>query len=244
MRKINYLIILILMITLTSCSTKKEIQATGYQMVYNDYVGIAQISVKGKKVQTLSIDEFYLPTTWAKLENFQEDLAISYETEGYQGKETITLAKYIQIGDEKFTAKIIENNPIYYSNKIENLKTWIASNEENAKWYIDNIKANNVYTTDKNGNQVELDTYAKTAGGYSKKTTDYWPQYYGGLGWKANIQALEEALIGTTMNFKDSEIVFNDTWIFAYEKSQATIAAAKEYISLVQKSYDNARKQM
>ncbi len=234
------------LVVLTGCKCKKdepkEVDAKGYAIVYNDYVGVADIKVKDGKVTALTLEEVYLPDHWAGLSAEIADLSVTYKG---RGNKDAYAAKYVMVGDKKFTATVVDNKVVYAADGIANLKDWLNASEENAKWYAEEVIAKNCKATDASWNKLNAEITADKEGGYTKSTTGYWPTTYGGLGWKANMDAICEALIGTSMGFADADLVQDATskqWSFKGEVSKATLIACKDYVAVAQRAYDKATK--
>ena len=239
------LVVVLSMITLVSCKKNKEVTAKGYGMVSGDYVGVAEIKVKKGVVTALTLDEVYLPSHWAGLESVEgvtEDLYLSYQ--GDYGLAYV--AKYVMIGDKKFTAKLVDGAPVYSTEGIADLKAYISASEENAKWYAEAVIAGNAKATDASWNKATFKITADKEGGYTKATTadKYWPAAYGGQGWKANIDGLVKTLVGTKMGFTEADIVKGEDGKYSIggNTTTASLLSMKDYVAVAQKAYNNATK--
>lgn len=226
----------------TGCKKSVEKTGKGYGIVHKDYVGIAEIKIKDEKVTALTFEEVYLPSTWAKITNVEgveKDLYIS-TTDSHNA--TVNLAKYIMVGDKKFTGELVDNAVIYKADGIDDLKTWIDASENNAKWYAEELLNGNVAVT--NNNFVKQETIAfsgSTKEQLKKSTSNYWPAGGNGLGWKANMDALTNALVGSKMNFDEAKIVLEGTWKFDQVTSQATLKDGLDYYKVAKRAYNNAK---
>lgn len=227
--------------TLVSCKKNKEVTAKGYGLVHKDYVGVAEITVKKGEVTALTFEEVYLPSHWAGLVS-NEGVAADLYLE-YQGKYAVSYAaKYVMVGDKKFTAELVDGAPVYSAEGIADLKAWVSASEENAKWYAEELLAGNAKATDASWNKASFQITADKEGGFKKSTTGYWSGSNYPLGWKGNMEALQEALIGTEMGFADADIVKGDTWKIGDVTSKATLVDAKDYIAVAQRAYNAATK--
>lgn len=98
---------IILSILITGCDNKEHI-AKGYGLVHKDYVGIATMTTKRARVRALSFEEVFLPTHWAEItdQSVNESLCITYIN---SRKKEVKLAKYIVVGNRRFTGKLSED---------------------------------------------------------------------------------------------------------------------------------------
>ncbi len=247
MKKILSLFVaLVAVLSLAACG-KKETTAKGYGLVHKDYVGIAEITVNKKgEVTALTFEEVYLPSHWAGIVDtaaVAEDLFVTYTNS--KGKEA-SVAKYIVVDGKKFTAEPVEGDVKYSAEGIADLKAWVQQSEENAKWYAEALLAGKANVADASFNKASFQVTADTEGGFKKSTTGYWPQgeKYA-LGWKGNMEALSEALVGTTMGFADADLVKDaesKLWSFKGAVTKATLTDAKDYVAVAQRAYDTATK--
>ena len=246
MKKINYILALVFLVLctclVTACTKNKETSGTGYGIVHKDYVGIAEIKVKGDKVTALTFEEVYLPSTWAALtttEGIDENLYLTI-TNSHGGE--VNLAKYLIIGDKHFTGSIDNDTVVYSSSGIPDLKAWIATSEDNAKWYATTLLEGNVKVANSEFVAQSWAFSGSTKEALKKSTSNYWPAGGTGLGWKKNMEALEKTLIGSKMNFDESKIVKEGTWKFDQVTSEATLTDAKDYYAVAKRAYNNATK--
>lgn len=247
------LVFTLAVVSLVGCKKKnqnqpeepKEVAATGYGLVHKDYVGVAEIKVKEGKVTALKFEEVYLPSHWAGVDAtaVAEDLYVTYTTS--KGKEA-TVAKYIVIDGKLFTATPVEKDVKYSSTDIADLKAWIQEAEANAKWYAEAVMGGKAFAANADSSKAAFQVTADKEGGFIKSTTGYWPQgeKYA-LGWKGNMAALEEALVGTSMGFADADLVKDaesKLWSFKGAVTKATLTDAKDYVAVAQRAYDTATK--
>ncbi len=241
------LVFVLSLAVLTGCKCKKdepkEVSATGYGIVHKSYVGIADITVKDGKVTALKFEEVYLPDHWAGLDEAVADASVVYTS---RNKDAYA-AKYVMVGDKKFTASVSEDKKTvtYSAEGIVDLKAWINESEANAEWYAKELLAGNAKATDASWNKLSAQITADKEGGFTKSATGYWSGDNYPLGWKGNMAALEEALIGTSMGFKDADLVKDETsklWSFAGTVTKATLTDAKDYVAVAQRAYDKATK--
>ena len=189
---------------------------------------------------SLSFEEVYLPENWAQVSD-SIDENLYFKATGSHGE--VTLAKYLVIGDKNFTGSVDSNNaPVYSADGITDLKTWINTSEENAKWYATNVLDGKAKVSDAQFKDVTFDYYGKTTG-FTKSTTNYWPAGSVGLGWKKNMEELANTLISSKMNFDETKIVLDEnskTWKFDQIQSKATLTDAKDYYQVAKRAYNSA----
>lgn len=247
MKKILSLFVaLVAVLSLAACG-KKESTAKGYGLVHKDYVGIAEITVDKKGVVTaLTFEEVYFPTHWAGLaatEGVDAGLFVTYTTS--KGKEA-NVAKYVVVDGKLFTGEVNGTDVKYVADGIADLKAACKDNEETAKWYAEALLAGKAFAANADGSKAAFEITADKEGGFKKSTTGYWPQgdkYL--LGWKGNMEALSEALVGTSMGFADADLVKDaetKLWSFGGTVTKATLTDAKDYVAVAQKAYNTATK--
>ena len=246
MKKILSLFVaLVAVLSLAACG-KKETTAKGYGLVHKDYVGIAEITVNKKGVVTaLTFEEVYFPTHWAALsttEGVAADLFLTYTTS--KGKEA-NVAKYVVVDGKLFTGSVDGTDVKYAADGIANLKAACKDNEETAKWYAEALLAGKAFAADAKGNKVSFEIKADVETGFAKSVTGYWTGDNYPLGWKGNMAALSEALVGTEMGFADADLVKDaesKLWSFGGTVTKATLTDAKDYVAVAQKAYNTATK--
>ena len=246
MKKVLSLFVaLVAVLSLAACG-KKESTAKGYGLVHKDYVGIAEITVDKKGVVTaLTFEEVYLPTHWAGLaatEGVAEELYVSYTNS--KGK-TVIAAKYVVVDGKLFTGTAVEGDIKYTSSDIADLKAACKENEETAKWYAEALLADKAFAANADGSKAAFEITADKEGGFKKSTTGYWTVEEPKLGWKGNMAALSEALVGTSMGFADADLVKDaetKLWSFGGTVTKATLTDAKDYVAVAQKAYNTATK--
>ena len=139
---------------------------------------------------------------------------------------------------------VYKRQPVYSAEGITNLKTWINTSEDNAKWYATNVLDGKAKVSDAQFKDVTFDYYGKTTG-FTKSATNYWPAGSVGLGWKKNMEELANTLVGSKMNFDETKIVLDEnskTWKFDQIQSKATLVDAKDYYQVAKRAYNAATK--
>ncbi len=232
---------IIMLVFITSCDNKEK-SAKGYGLVHKNYIGIADIKTKRNRVRYLSFEEVFLPDHWAEItdKEIDEDLVVKYIN---SRKKEVAVAKYIVIGNKKFTAKLSYDakEVIYSSNDIKDLKAYLIQKEENAKWYAEELLAKNAYVADSNFNKLSTSFVGQS--GFNKTEAGYWPNTNGGLGWKSNMEALSDAFVGTKMNLNEAKCIIDEsskTWKFDKIQSSATLVDAMDYYIVAKRAYSNA----
>lgn len=237
---ISIVLLFILALSVTSCDNSEK-TAKGYGLVHDDYVGIAIMTTKRARVRALSFEEVFLPTHWAELsgDNLDENLYISYIN---SRKKEVKVARYIVVGNLHFIGKLTEDGKdvIYSSENIENIKQYVSEKEENAKWYAEALLKKDAYVANADFTRADVDFVGQT--GFTKTEANYWPDTYGGLGWKKNMEALAESFLGTKMNQDTTKFVRNDKdgiWKFDKIQSSATLVDAMDYYEVAKRAYNN-----
>lgn len=229
MKIINKTLILLLSIfLLSSCKCNKDLMEEGiaYGIVYDNYVGRASVKTINGKISTITIDEAYLPTTWAKLKTTEtNDNVVDISGTMYP--------KYIKIDEEILMVNATntetkDNEKIVWSNsKITNLRDYLET-ESNAKWYYESLKNNKAYPCDSTGKKLDLELvqtkHFKSEGGYWEK-------------WSPNIEELCKGMIKN--EFKNEPTMTEDSKVkFGDIVTSSTIASYKEYYNLAKKAYN------
>lgn len=227
-------------VVLTGCKKESvETEGKGYGIVHGDYVGVATLKVKDEVVTSAKFEEYFLPTHWAVVTG-DVDSSLVVAVEGKHG--TSNVAKYIKVGDKTFTANA---EGVYSADGIADLKAWIDTNQDNAKWYAEALAAGNAKAVDASGTELTA-TYAAKSEGFAKNETNYWPASYGsGLGWSVNMKALETAIVGTKVNLEESQLTQNTEtgiWTFGTTVTTATLTDAKDYYAVAKLAYAAATK--
>jgi hypothetical protein len=157
MRKILILIIfLVFILQLSSCNQKVEIiqsEPIGYGLLSDDYVGSLQIlyiSEFPNNINNFSLVPYYLPHVWAELEIDEENDLADYILINEKTSGTRYYAKYLLIGDVSFVGEILLGEINYLNQNQENIVD-ILENEENSKWYIEQIEQYQIMMTNEQG---------------------------------------------------------------------------------------------
>lgn len=233
MKNIKKLLILFLsLIAFTSCKCNQDVIEEGiaYGIVYNDYVGKVSVKTINGKISNITIDEAYLPSTWAKL---KETKAATDIIEVSNTK----YPAYIKIDDQILKTTITnqdqENQKITWSNtKITDLKEYL-NQESNAKWYFETLQNKKAFPCDSTGKKLDLELQQTK---YFKSEGNYWDK------WETNIKALTEGMVKN--NFKNEPTISSDQKIkFGDIVTSATLVGYKDYYNLAKKAYDKIPKE-
>lgn len=231
--------IFLIILILGGCSCNKEITDTksAYGIVHKDYVGKVTISIKSDEIETILIDEAFLPHTWAVLEttSTSEDI---FSVDG------VSYPKYIKIADEVLTASAYDadkasedgtsRQKVKWSNdKIDNLYVYVKA-DEHAKWYFEALKAGNAYPSDKNG--TKMAEYKLASNKLFKSEGGYWEGEGYVLGWKGNISELIKGMIKNEFKTEPSK---NDDGkvVFGNITTSATLTDYNDYYQLARNAY-------
>jgi lipoprotein len=238
---ISIMLLFILFLSVSSCDNKER-TAKGYGLVHGDYVGIATMTTKRARVRALSFEEVFLPTHWAELSDTDIDESLSITYINSRGKE-VKVARYLVVGDKHFTGKLSNDGKtvLYSSNDIADIKQYVIDKEENAKWYAEELLAKRAYVANSDFTKANVKFVGES--GFTKTEAGYWPETYGGLGWKKNMEKLCESFLGTKMNQNSAKFVRDDSsgvWKFDKIQSEATLVDALDYYEVAKRAYNNS----
>lgn len=276
-KKLYFLPILFIMLfTLVGCNntddningdqTNFDGEGTSYGLVNKSYIGMANVKVKNKKVESVTYDEAFLPTSWANINVTVEegkDLPDDVILHSKDGKDNY-YAKYISIDNQLFTGTLRESDLVlddtiystqvvkYSNEKIPDLFSYLYNSDSNCEWYYNAVKNNKVFICDKDGKKLE--TYPSLHEyGWFKSEGKYWNATEGSpLGWKGNIDNLVDYLKGkeltsldSTKFQKDSEGVEENGYNYKYwtidgVKTKVTMTDVYAYYKLAHSAYMKA----
>lgn len=251
-KKFIFLFIAILSIVLlTACGDKETtLEGTGYGITYKDNVGVATMKVVDGVVDTVKLEEVFLPNTWAEVD--KGDLTEAPDNVIVVGEKWY--AKYIIIGDKQFTGTLREETLVineveypkqnikYTADNIDDLYIWLTQSEENCKWYATEVLDGNASIANSDFTPSAYEFAGKN--GFTKSETGYWPASEERLGWKANMAAIETALKGTAMDSAD-KIEKNEDgyWKINEAVTGATLGNFKDYYEVARRAFINANAQ-
>ena len=243
---------------LAACTEEQEPSysygyGVGYGLVHGHYVGVAKVVVdKDDKVVNVQFEEYYLPYNTAQIVLTDEQKAAlpadALAVIGARG--TSYYAKYVSVNGTLFTGTVSGESGSqsikYSASGIADLEVWVET-EANAKAYVEAVEAGLVFNANANGTKsdyVKANANAKL--GDTKSTTGYWTwnatasSFYP-LGWGGNMAAIAEALVGTTMNATEADLVKGTTtWSIGDIATSATLSDFTDYYFLAQVAYNNA----
>jgi hypothetical protein len=257
MKKISLFGAVIASVVLAACGSSVKVieEGVGYAVVYDHYLGVAEITTENGVVTDVSIDEYFLPYSWAKVSQMDSE-AFPQETVVRTWKRTPTstsntidrYAKYIKVGDKLLTANIIGDEPnqqiVYSGSDITNFEEWVDI-ETNAVWYINQVKANQLFLTTSDGTThsslTRFDVSSNLA--MTKSASGYWSVLSPGLGWSGNMEAIVDLLVGSTMDFDPADFtkatVAPLVWGNGDIITGVTLTNFKDYLSLALRAYAN-----
>lgn len=255
MKKLNLFGAVIASIVMAACvpSVKVVEEGIGYAVVYDHYLGVAEITTENGVVTDVSIDEYFLPYSWAKVsqmdsEAFPQETVVRTWKRPTSTSNTIDrYAKYIKVGDKLLTANVIGDEPnqqiVFSGSEITNFDEWVDI-ETNAVWYINQVKSNQLFLTTSNGTtHPSLTRFDETSNrAMTKSASGYW-NISPGLGWSGNMNEIVELLIGSTMDFDPADFtratVAPRVWGNGEITTGATLTNFKDYLSLSLRAYAN-----
>ena len=245
---------LTLVFGLSACGTEEEPEpvieeGTGYGLVHSHYVGIATVTLEDGIVTDASLEEYFLPYSWAKLEVVTEESDELGENEDvFQFTAfgtTYNMAVYVQIGDKLFSGENVDGSPVWSTDDIADLEEWLKV-EENAKWYVDQVDEGNWYIANADGTESDYETLETDASATSiiKSESGYWD--FGHLGWQGNVDATVDAVIGLDLSEDyDLERLDEDEdelrfWAIDDTVTGATWSDFPDYFGILVRAYNNA----
>ena len=219
-----------------------------YGLVHGHYVGVAKVVVdKDDKVVNVQFEEYYLPYNFAQIVLTEEQIttlpADALAVVGSRG--TSYYGKYVSINGTLFTGTVSGESGAqsikYAASGIADIEVWVET-EANAKAYVEGVEAGTVFIANANGTQssyAKANANAKIA--WTKSASGYWtnPASYP-LGWGGNMAAIAEALVGTTMDAEEADLVKTTTWSIGDITTSATLSDFADYYFLAQAAYNNA----
>lgn len=258
MKKVLYLFLMLSLFTLTGCKDngdivdddpKKEEDKAGraYALVHTDYVGFAEVNKGNGVVIRVVFDEAFLPNIWAQETAVDSltDYVVDADNKPLTNANNFKFAKYLKIGDKVFTGTIYtdaEKETIgstkqtikYQAEGIDDLYTYLKT-EDNARWYVEQIKAGNAYITNSDGTRQNVKTNPQ--GSFFKSSSLYWTT--GDTGWAKNLQFLANGIVGTDMS---KTVTMSDGYVKIGDVvTSATIADYEDYYNLAKKAFENAK---
>lgn len=241
-KMVSLLFVALLAIVLVACGGKEK-EATGYGLVHGHYVGVVNLTVaKDKTVKSATIEEYFLPYNFAKVDAAKKDHADVLAAD-YRGN-VVYYAKYVKVDDVLFTGAVSGEAPArvvtYSATGINNIEEWVKT-EANAKKYVDAVEAKKVFIATSTGEKsTELTTLStdNSAKSMKKSESGYWTPAQGGLGWKANMEEIVKGIVGTKL--EGEAVKEGDTWKLGTVVTGATLNDFKDYIAVAKRAYATA----
>jgi hypothetical protein len=237
-----FFIMTISLLIVTGCKTGGATKnGTGYGITHENYVGLAKMTVSSDKVDSVTFDEVYLPSDWAKITTsttIPEDIVAVGNA---------WFGKFLVIGDKHFTGTArtdMTNIPskqtvIYAAEGITDLYVWLRSSEANCKWYADTVIAGNAFVAKADWTKSSLPSAGPS--GWTKSTSNYWPKTDTSMGWSGNIAKVSAALKGTRMDAENNlTLVAGQGWTVNGTQSGATLEDFPDYYTVARRAYVNA----
>jgi hypothetical protein len=251
MKKLSVLAGVLAVTFLASCGPTGEIKTgIGYGLVHSHYVGVAELTTVDGVVTEASFEEYFLPYSWAKVtaaEGTADTVAV--KSTSRDGDPVLTIyAQRVKVGDKTFTIEVTGADGAqtfkYSSTGIADIDAWVA-NEDNAKWYVEQIEANAYGFVNASGTAITSfvleDSAAKNA--MTKSESGYWFVAEPGLGWTGNMDAIVDLLVGSTMDFDPANFtratVAPRVWSNGDITTGATLSDFKDYLSLALRAFAN-----
>ncbi len=219
-----------------------------YGLVHGHYVGKIEVVVdKDDKVVSAKIDEYFLPYNVGQVALTEEQIA-NLPTDvlavvGSRG--TSYYSKYVSVAGTLFMGTVSgesgSQSIVYSATGIANIEDWVKV-EANAKAYVEAVEADQVFTANADGTRNALPYGSSNVKiGWTKSATGYWtnPASYP-LGWGGNMKAIVDAIIGTTMDATEEDLVKDATWSIGDIVTGATLTDFTDYYLLAQQAYNNA----
>jgi hypothetical protein len=251
MKKLSVLAGVLAVSFLASCGATVETKTgIGYGLVHAHYVGVAELTTEDGVVTEAAFEEYFLPYSWAKVTAAEgSDDTVAVKSTSRTGAQVTTIyAERVKVGDRIFTIEVTGADWAqtfkYTSTGIADIDAWVA-NEDNAKWYVEQIKANAYGFVNASGAAITsfvlADSSAKVA--MNKSDSGYWTVAAPGLGWSGNMDKLVELLVGSTMEFDPADFtkatVAPLVWGNGDITTGATLTDFKDYLSLALRAFAN-----
>jgi hypothetical protein len=233
-------------ITLASCGPQVTQAGIGYGLTHDHYVGVVELVTVNDKITEISFEEYFLPYNWAKVSETDATTYADDTLTAVGSRGTSYYAKYIQIGDKLLTGTVVgasgSQKVEYAATGIDALEAWVAI-EANAQWYVEQVEAEAFYLATAAGiehpNLVRSDATSNVA--MNKSGSGYWSGTNYPLGWAGNMEALEDLLVGTTLNLDPTEFEINEEgfWASGNLVTGATLSDFADYIAVALRAYAN-----
>ena len=252
MKKLSVLVGVLAVSFIASCGTPTVETKTGigYGLVHGHYVGVAELTTVDGVVTEASFEEYFLPYSWAKVTAAEgSDDTVAVKSTSRTGAQVTTIyAQRVKVGDRIFTIEVTgaewAQTFKYTSTGIADIHAWVAD-EANAKWYVEQIKANAYGFVNASGAAITsfvlADSSAKVA--MNKSDSGYWTVASPGLGWSGNMDAIVDLLVGSTMDFDPADFTKGTdaplVWRNGDITTGATLTDFKDYLSLALRAFAN-----
>jgi hypothetical protein len=242
---------LMLVVGVVGCGAPKTSSATELGIVHKSYLGVVDITVnKEGKVSSIKVDEIFLPSQWAKTAEGENASFVNQWT--VNGEQT-DYAQYIKIGDKYFEAKSKAENsttPVWeeIDGDIKDLEKELGESAELRDWYYKAAKEGKVSIVKAvdNGFEKDKDAANNAYGNMFKSQSTYWPEDHSvGIGWKANIKAIEDYVKENGVNYEMGDLEKDgdtNTWWIGDVDTGASLTDFTDYMAVVKAAYEKAMK--
>ncbi|SIQ20808.1 hypothetical protein SAMN05920897_10573 [Alkalispirochaeta americana] len=216
-------------------------RSEAYAYVHGGYVGMAVVTTDDKGALSAHIDEAFLPHTLAIVDidsdQWTRENTLSYQVRGneifvarhvsYQGKPY----RGVSVGTAlAYVAADDQGNPA--GNVLLDLEI-LRNQETMARWFHGIQEGAFAIHQSFDGDPLPVTSTAY--GGVTKRDSSYWSNG-SGLGWEANMNAIQDAVERIGPGFQLDEITRgnDDRWRLADVVTRATASDFKDYFGLVQ----------
>lgn len=250
---ISALIAVLALVALVSCGGGGETAAapTGYapgqeveayDYVHGGYVGQAVVSTTEDGNFEVTLNEAFLPHTLAGVDmdsaDWNEGNTVSYMSHGSEN----FVAKYVVYNDTTYVGTTFGTAVVWVEADEQgnpagstSLEMAVIRNENTMRSYFNGIGTGAFRVlTEFGGEAMTVETTAY--GSLYKRGSEYWAEGGRGLGWNANIEAIQSAAVEQGVSYTFGEMTQNsdNVWQLADAVTGATASDFQEYFALVQ----------
>lgn len=255
---------LTMLLGFTGCQefdTTTSYTATSIGIVHKKYIGeVLTITDGAGGLKKIQFDEIFTPDDWkgAKLADVTNGVATTYSPNKH-------VFNYLKVGDKAFKLVVSADGATVKYEEINNgaikdLQVYVLENDANIKWYYDcavnyqcaTLKVDNSAATDKvlftdGTDKLVQNAKASYSGVFSlrKRYSSYWDISSGsvstGLGWRGNIEAMENYLYTYGFDYDETQATKDGSFfVLNGIKTGATLTDFKDYMKLAKTSYNEA----
>lgn len=217
-------------------------RSEAYAYVHGGYVGMALVTTGDDGRLSTHVDEAFLPHTLAIVDIDSSEWTRE-NTESYQvrGNE-IFVARHVSYQGKPYTAVSVGTALAYVAaddqgNPVGNalLDLEILRNQETMAQWFHGIQEG-AFAVHQSFGGDPLPVTSTVYGGVTKRDSTYWSSGGSGLGWEANMNAIQDAAERIGSGFQLDEITRgnDDRWRLADVVTRATASDFKDYFGLIQ----------